>query len=99
MQNDAKLGLLVGVLGVIVAATIPVKSPASLKSGSDAASLKSSSKGDGKSAAPKQTDGRVNDVAAPAIVPGEPGTTAAARTKKDTEATITARSPRDAEER
>jgi hypothetical protein len=74
MQNDAKLGLLAGVLGVIVAATITGKSPTAAGVPSATATNPSSS---------MKVEGKGNDVATPAALPAELGTTPALRTSDE----------------
>jgi hypothetical protein len=67
MPNDAKLGLLAGVLGVIIAATISGKSPPpplGIAGGPPAGTSPQSSP-------PTKAQGKANDVAAPAVVPSE----------------------------
>ncbi|HEV3384885.1 MAG TPA: hypothetical protein VG097_08710 [Gemmata sp.] len=80
MQNDAKLGLLAGVVGVIIAATISGKTPGPVGSASGPAagtSPQTSSTG--------KTHVKATEVAAPAVVPGELGTTAVVRTRNNEE--------------
>ena len=98
MPNDAKLGLLTGVLGVILAATIPVKSPAALGTANNTTSATSSQpspKSAGNIAASKKTEGSTNEIAPPAVLPADLGTTPVVRTKKDVEATTTARTQQE----
>ncbi len=94
MTNDAKLGLLVGVLGVIAAATIPVKSPAALgtaNSVSSAAAVQPASKDQGSAAESQKSEGPTSHIVAPALLPADLGTTAVVRSKKEVEGTTTAR--------
>jgi hypothetical protein len=86
MPNDAKLGLLAGVLGVIIAATISGKAPTQLGTASSTPSAASAQPTSG----PKPP-AKVNDNATPALLPAELSTTPVIQTKKDVEATTTGR--------
>ena len=91
MQNDAKLGLLAGVLGVIVAATISGKSPSALNTPTAPSSAAS------KSSPAALAQGRINE-AAPAALPTDLNTTPVSRTQKDVQAIATARQSADGNE-
>jgi hypothetical protein len=94
MPNDAKLGLLAGVVGVIIAATITGKSPTSLGTAISTPSVASP-----QPSAALKNHAKANDVATPALLPAELSTTPVVRTKPDVEATATARTARKNEEK
>jgi MFS superfamily sulfate permease-like transporter len=80
MQNDAKLGLLAGVVGVIIAATISGKTPSPVSNASGPAAGTSP-----QTSSTVKTQVKATEVSAPAVVPGELGTTAVARTRNNEE--------------
>jgi hypothetical protein len=93
MQNDAKLGLLAGVVGVIIAATISGKTQSSPGTDGNAAA----------GASPQSTSVvkipvKPDEVAAAAVVPGQPNTTPVVQTKKTVEATTASRTQSGDEE-
>jgi hypothetical protein len=88
MQNDAKLGLLAGVVGVIIAATISGKTPPPAGTVSGSATQSSST---------VNTNAKANEIAVPAVVPGELATTPVAQTKKKVEALTTSRTTQEDE--
>ncbi len=92
MQNDAKLGLLAGVVGVIIAATISGKSPSASGTTTNPQSGTSP-----QSTPVTNYQAKSNDVAATAVVPGDSGSTPVARTKKNIDATTISRTTQDEE--
>jgi hypothetical protein len=95
MPNDAKLGLLVGVLGVIMAAVLSVKSP--VAQGTPSAQVAPAA-----AAAPKEVQavkkGTTPETGTPAALPAELASTPVTRSKKEIEGTPTSRASRDDEE-
>ena len=80
MQNDAKLGLLAGVVGVIIAATISGKTP------NPSGSTSETTAGASPQTSPTlKTQVKASEVSATAVVSGDLGTTVVVQTKKNEE--------------
>ena len=95
MPNDAKLGLLVGVLGVIIASLVTVQRPPLGPPRASAAPPSAAAKSLAKPA-PMPTPAASVDPAgsrAPAELPVDLTSTPVVRTKRDTDATPAARTP------
>jgi hypothetical protein len=92
MQNDAKLGLLAGVVGVIIAATITGKAPTALGT---ASAPPGGTSPQSSPAANSQTKSR--DPTAAAAVPGDLGSTPVVQTKKNVDGTTASRTSPDDE--
>jgi hypothetical protein len=78
MQNDAKLGLLAGVVGVIIAATISGKSAIPAGNSSETATGTSS-----QSTTTPNVKEQDNRSSAPTVLPGELAATPVARKRDD----------------
>jgi len=89
MPNDAKLGLLAGVLGVIIAATISGKAPTSLGTAGNAPPTNSQ-----QPAPASKMQAKASDATTPALLPAELPTTPVIQTRPEVEATTASRTSR-----
>jgi hypothetical protein len=92
MQNDAKLGLLAGVVGVIIAATISSKTPTALGTASAPPGGTSP-----QSSPTANSQAKTRDATAPVIMPGDLGSTPVVQAKKNVDGTTASRSTSDEE--
>ncbi len=105
MPNDAKLGLLAGVLGVVIAAVVSVNRPQQPASAAPASPTNAAPTPTSKptpelrpTASPQPAGESSGSPASPAVLPADLGSTPVVRTKKEPTAIPASRPPsRDAD--